>query len=62
MNVQDVRWLLVTIFVLVVAGGCSPATSLPSSRLSCAGPLKGRPPARSLGRYDVVGKLDPGLR
>jgi hypothetical protein len=24
MNVQNARWLLVTIFVLVVAAGCSP--------------------------------------
>ena len=45
MNVQNARWLLVTIFLLVVAGGCSPAPSLPSSR---SAPTATPPPPMSL--------------
>jgi CubicO group peptidase (beta-lactamase class C family) len=45
MNVQNARWLLVTIFVLVVAAGCSPAASLPSSR---SAPTATPPPPVSL--------------
>lgn len=45
MNVQNARWLLVTIFVLVVAAGCSPAASLPSSR---SAPTATPPPPMSL--------------
>jgi CubicO group peptidase (beta-lactamase class C family) len=45
MNVQNARWLLVTIFVLVVAAGCSPAASLPSSR---SAPTVTPPPPMSL--------------
>jgi CubicO group peptidase (beta-lactamase class C family) len=45
MNVQNARWLLVTIFVLVVAAGCLPAASLPSSR---SAPTATPPPPMSL--------------
>jgi CubicO group peptidase (beta-lactamase class C family) len=45
MNVQNARWLLVTIFVLVAAAGCSPAASLPSPT---SAPAATPPPPTSL--------------